>query len=106
MRQKDEREDDNDKINFQNSNNNVKPNAVHLGNIVGKTNENDRIDTCLSEFNRRHNVLLTTFKHAHAHVKYIVFKTYCMPLYGSQIWIFFLNLNKLYCTLFITINLV
>ena len=24
---------------------NVKPNAVHLGNIAGKTNENDLIDT-------------------------------------------------------------
>ena len=54
----DETEDDNNKINFQNSNVNVKPYAVHLGNIVGKTNENDRIDTCLSEFNRRPNVLL------------------------------------------------
>ena len=52
----DETEDDNNKINFQNSNVNVKPNAVHLGNIVGKTNENDRIDTCLSEFNRRFKV--------------------------------------------------
>ena len=52
----DETEDDNNKINLQNSNVNVKPNAVHLGNIVGKTNENDRIDTCLSEFNRRFKV--------------------------------------------------
>ena len=48
----DETEDDNNKINFQNSNVNVKPNDVHLGNIVGKTNENDRIDTCLSEIKR------------------------------------------------------
>ena len=30
----DETEDDNNKIEFQNSNVNVKPNAVHLGNIV------------------------------------------------------------------------
>ena len=78
----DETEDDNI------SNVNVKPDAVHLGNIAGKTNENDRIDTCLSEFNRRLNVLLSTFKNAHAHVKYILFKTYCMPLCGSQIWNF------------------
>ena len=49
----DETEDDNNKTNFQNSNVNLKPNAVHHGNIVGETNENDRIDTCLSEFNRR-----------------------------------------------------
>ena len=55
-------------------------------------------DTCLSEFNRRLNVLLSTFEHAHAHVKYILFKTYCMPLYGSQIWIF----SCTSCTRFIT----
>ena len=70
----DETEDDNNKINSQNSNVNVKPNAVHLGNIDGETNENDRIDTCLSEFNRRLNVLSSTFKHAHAHVKYYFLK--------------------------------
>ena len=84
----DETEDDNNKINFQNSNINVKPKAVHIGNIVGKTNENDRIDTCISEFNDRLNVLLSTFKHVHAHVKYILFKTYCIPLYGRKIWNF------------------
>ena len=93
-----ETENDNNKINFQNINVNVKPNAVHLANIVGETNENDRIDTCLSEFNRRLNVLLSTFKHAHSHVKYILFKTYCMPLYGSQIW----NFSSTSCTRFIT----
>ena len=94
----DETEDDNNKINFPNSNVNVKPNAVHLGNIVGKTNKNDRIDTCLSEFNCRLNILLTTFKHVHGNVKYTLFKTYCMPLYRSQIWI----CSSTICTRFIT----
>ena len=38
-----------------------------------KTNKNDQIDTCLSQFNRRHNVLLAPFKHTHAHLQYILF---------------------------------
>ena len=72
------------KINFQNSVVNVKSNAVHLGDIVSKKNENDKIDTCLSEFNRRFNVLLMLFKHAHAHVKYILFEKKIMPSYASK----------------------
>ena len=40
-------EDNNNKIHFQNSDVNVKTNAVNLGNIVAKTNENDRIAICL-----------------------------------------------------------
>ena len=56
-----EKTEDNNKNNFQNSDVNVKYKTVHLGNIVGKTNKNDRIDTCLSEFNSRLNVLLNTY---------------------------------------------
>ena len=45
-------------IDLLNSDVNLKPKAVHLRNTVGKTNQNDRIDTCLSEFNRRLNDLM------------------------------------------------
>ena len=48
--------------------------------------------------NRRLNVLLTTFKHVHGNLKYTLFKTYCMPLYRSQIWI----CSSTICTRFIT----
>ena len=45
-----------------------------------------RISDGISEFNERLNVLLLTFSHCHSSVKYHLFKTFCMPLYGSQLW--------------------
>ena len=31
-------------------------------------------------------MLLLTFSHCHSSVKYHLFTTFCMPLYGSQLW--------------------
>ena len=95
-----EQTEDNDEIIFQNSDVYVKYDGVHFGNMVVKTNENYRIDTFLSEFNRRLNVSLTTFNHAHTYIKYILFKSYCMPSYGSKIWNFISRPTS--CTRFIT----
>ena len=73
-------------ITFQGKKNSAESGGVHLGNIIGKDSHKKRISDGISEFNKRLNVLLLTFSHCHSSVKYHLFKTFCMPLYGSQLW--------------------
>ena len=73
-------------ITFQGKEISVESGGVHLGNIIGKDSHKKRISGGISEFNKRLNVLLLTFSHCHSSVKYHLFKTFCMPLYGSQLW--------------------
>ena len=61
---------------------------VHLGNIIGNRTNRDKITSSVSDFNRRFNVLQSSFKHIDVSVKYVLFKTHCMPLFGCQLWDF------------------
>ena len=76
--------EDNNQIHFQNSDFKVKSNVVSLVILLVNQTKMTELTNGFSEFNRRLNVLLSTFNHVHAHVKYIVFKTYCMPFDGSK----------------------
>jgi hypothetical protein len=58
----------------------------HLGNIVGPNSNLRNIKRSVNLFNARVNELLSVFSHTNIDVKYHLFKTYCMPLYGSQLW--------------------
>ena len=60
----------------------------HLGNVLGKSVNKDRIFTTVSDFYRRFNLFYSSFSDVNTSVKYLLFKTYCMPLYGSQLWDF------------------
>eukprot|EP00920_Eleutheroschizon_duboscqi_P024080 GHVT01059809.1.p1 GENE.GHVT01059809.1~~GHVT01059809.1.p1 ORF type:complete len:557 (-),score=-38.71 GHVT01059809.1:104-1774(-) len=59
---------------------------THLGNTVGKNYNNVNIKNSIKSFNSRVNGLLANFSHCDINIKYKLFKTYCMPLYGSQLW--------------------
>ena len=61
-------------------------NAVHLGNPIGVDADNTRVKKAINEMIGQCNSLCTLFPKAPVHVKYALFKSYCMPLYGAQLW--------------------
>lgn len=72
---------------------------LHLGNTVGKTYNSENISNCIRNFNSKVNKLVATFSNCDFKVKYKLFKTYCMPLYGSQLWDLSSNeMDKFYVT--------
>ena len=58
----------------------------HLGHPIGRISQDDIIKKSIYEFQSRVNMVKTHFKQIPAHVMYHLFKTYCMPMYGSQLW--------------------
>jgi hypothetical protein len=73
-------------ISFDNSLIECVNDGKHLGNIIGKNATMKNIQTGISDFYGRVNVLIAQFKHAFPWIKYKLFKTFCMPLYGVQLW--------------------
>jgi len=59
---------------------------LHLGNLIGHNINVDKISAATADFNRRVNLLWSRFKYISVDVKYHLFKTNCMSLYGCQLW--------------------
>ena len=60
----------------------------HLGNIIGQDKLIRSVDTAINELYINTNLLISQFNVCDIDVKYQLFKTYCMSLYGSQLWDF------------------
>ena len=60
----------------------------HLGNLIGVSPDSARVKQSVNDFNRRVNQLNVNFSNVCLNVKYVLFKTFCMPLYGCQLWDF------------------
>ena len=60
--------------------------AVHLGNILHVSNNQECIDEGIKKFNRQANMFLSRFKSCSPSVRIKLFQQYCMSLYGSQLW--------------------
>ncbi len=58
----------------------------HLGNLIGQDCNKPQIFDAINTFNGKVNMIMSHFRHATFDVIYDIFKTYCMPLYGSQLW--------------------
>jgi hypothetical protein len=58
----------------------------HLGNYIGHLNQSDIVSKITNDFLTRVNMVKHHFKHISIETMYFLFKTYCMPLYGSQLW--------------------
>jgi len=72
-------------------------NDKHLGNIIGQNYHKRQIQEAINEFNSKVNMVNSHFHNVQPDVLYYVFKTYCMPLYGSQLWDHSKNtVNKFY----------
>ena len=57
----------------------------HRGNIIGH-NCTKPINDSKNTFNCKTNMVFSHFRQVDPYSLYSLFKTYCMPLYGSQIW--------------------
>ena len=64
----------------------------HLGNELCPTNKNVLPLNAVNDLNCRLNNLLADFSHCDSKTLSVLFRTYCMNVYGSQIWAF----NKTY----------
>ena len=60
--------------------------AIHLGNILHVTNNQECIDEGIKTFNRQANMFLSRFKTCSPSIRSKLFQQYCMSLYGSQLW--------------------
>ena len=58
----------------------------HLGNIIGQNCDKYQIQSSINDFFSKVNMVSSHFKNVQFDVLYKLFKTYCMPLYGSQLW--------------------
>ena len=68
----------------------------HLGHYIGNISQHDIISHIINDFRVRVNMVKTHFKCRSVYTMYFLFKTYCMPLYGSQLW----DLSKKYTNRF------
>jgi hypothetical protein len=62
------------------------PNDKHLGNLIGSNTDKQKIVNCSNDFVRRVNETMSLFKKVNCNIKYKLIKSFCMPLYGCQLW--------------------
>ena len=58
----------------------------HLGNVIGNIPAQGIIQNACSDFLARVNMILRHFRWLRPDALYLLFKAYCMPLYGSILW--------------------
>ena len=58
----------------------------HLGNDIGNISQHDIISRVANDFLTRVNMVKSHFKWLPIDSMYYMFKSYCMPLYGSQLF--------------------
>ena len=59
---------------------------MHLGSELGPSMSKEYILKCVHTFMRRVNVLCSRFKFIRSSTRYYLFNSYCMSLYGCQLW--------------------
>ena len=73
--------------------NNVYINCVkvltHLGHYFGPQSEEVMFNEIFNKFIINVNSIISLFGKAHSNVKYSLFKSFCMALYGSSLWNFY-----------------
>ena len=64
----------------------IVPRDKHLGNWIGNNVFETVVEDNVNTLYRNTNLLMSQFPKAEPHVKYRLFKSYCMSVYGSQLW--------------------
>ena len=62
------------------------PSEKHIGHVIGPQSIDRELNCKTSELIVNTNHILSVFKHASFEIKYKLFKTYSMPLYGCVLW--------------------
>lgn len=60
--------------------------SKHLGVLIGEDIENTQLTQSIADFTKRVNGVLAHFGTAFSDVKYKLFTTFCMSLYGCPLW--------------------
>ena len=71
--------------------------AGHLGNILGQNTNDILIDKGISSFMSNFNYILSTFHFCTYDIKYLLFQSYCISLYGCVLW----DMSSKYITKFL-----
>ena len=64
------------------------PEGIHLGNLLGPLSRIHSVTKAVSDLYMRTNVLLSRFKFCSPDVRYKLFKSQCVIVYGSPLWDF------------------
>ena len=62
--------------------------CTHLGNILCTSDKHVMIDSAVKDLNCRLNNLLADFSHCNSNTLSTLFNSYCMNVYGCQLWKF------------------
>ena len=60
--------------------------GIHLGNVIGPNISTKRVEASIADFNRKTNVLLSSFHNVSTNCLYKIFISISMSLYGCQLW--------------------
>ncbi len=74
------------KVEFMGGRIDVVTHDKHLGNLIGHLSQREIVSSITNDFLSRVNMVKFHFKHIPTDTMYFLFKTYCMPLYGSDLW--------------------
>lgn len=72
-------------VSFMNGSINVVSQDLHLGNLISNISHEDLVCRIVNDFQTGVNMIKRHSKGVPAHDMYYLFKTYCMPLHGSQL---------------------
>ena len=64
-------------------------NDKHLGYSVGNVKNDYIITQAINDFIARVNMVKSHFKLVPPDIMYKLFKTYCIPLYGCPLWVYY-----------------
>ena len=73
-------------VDFMAGNIEVVSSETHLDNYIGNITQKDLVSRITNDFPCRVNKVKSHFKHLPVDTIYSLFKSYCMPLYGSLLW--------------------
>ena len=60
--------------------------CVHLGTLIHSDNTVKNIDSAVNDLFMRTNNLIADFTFTHSSTLSVLFNSYCMNVYGSQLW--------------------
>ena len=73
-------------VNFEGTIIKSTPYELHLGNLIGPEVGSTAIKRSVSDLYCRTNITLSQFSYAYSWIKDRLFQSYCMALYGCQLW--------------------
>lgn len=73
-------------VSFMGGNVTTEKSAIYLGNLIGEVSHQDLVQRTVKDFLVKTNMVRLNFKLIPPDACYRLFKTYCMPLYGTQLF--------------------